>query len=887
MIPTLRGLGKIVLVGLAVSVSSANPGASGAGAGAAAPGSRIETPLRFEAVHGPADADVRFLARGSGYALLLTRTEAVLALRRQTSGPEVGGRVAPGVSRPGPVATDMVQMRLVGANPAAEVVGTEPAMARSHYYIRRDPDGWRTNVQAYAKVRYSEVYPGIDLIYYGREGRLEYDFVVAPGADPRAILLEFDGTDRLEIDGAGDLIVATSGGTLRLLRPSVYQEQDGVRRPITSSYRLVQGAAPAAARRRVAIDVAERDLSRPLVIDPVIVYSTYLGGSGSDHGSAIAVDPEGNVYVTGTTFSSDFPTQSAFQPNFAGGDAIFQWGDAFVAKFDASGALLYSTYLGGSTAQDARGVAGTGAERGEGIAVDPTGNAYITGWTDSSDFPTLGAIQSACVPHGRASWICSGDVYVAKLDAIGQLMYATYLGGDYHDSGYGIAVDADGNAYVAGETQSWNFPVTPSAFDTTLNSGSDTIYSDGFVAKLNPEGSGLVYATYLGGTNPDHERATAIAVDAAGSAYVTGFTSAANFPTTASAFQLLSGSPPGGWDAFVTKLHPDGSAPVYSTYLGGNSTDFGMGIAVNAAGEAHVAGGTISTDFPVANAFQPTFRGGFDAFVTKLNTPGSAPVYSTYLGGAGSDGFNATRIAIGPADNAYVTGATGSANFPLKNAFQTSLSYIDAFVAAFAPGGGLLGSSYLGGGDLDGTNGNGAAVAVDTLGNVWVTGNTASADFPVTPGAFQTTFGGRPPGSSYGDAYVTKIAFPTTADVTVTKTDSPDPVFQRGQLTYTVTVANLGPADASGIVLTDTLPEHVGFVDLFSSQGDCGRRPRRGVVSCDLGDLTAGASATVTIVIKPRRVGTIANTVSVTAAEPDPDPVNNAATQETTVLSLR
>jgi len=626
-------------------------------------------PLAFEPNEGQAETGVKFLARGPGYTLSLAVDKAVLALH------SASGRHLLGV-------------KLVGANAAAKLTGEERLPGKSNYFIGNDPSKWRTNVPNYAKVRYQQVYPGIDLVYYGNQQQLEYDFVVAPGADPRSIQLAFDGADRLEIDAAGDLLLRAAREELRFRKPRIYQHAEHGRQEVPGRYVVHCG-------RQISFDVGSYDSSQRLVIDPVLVYSMLGGG---DSANAIAVDSLGNAYVTGYTSFYDEP---------------WNYFTATVTKLNAEGSLaIYTTKFSTGTSYS-----GTNAQ---GIAVDGAGNAYVTGSTRSSTFPTRNAIQ----PKLRGA----EDAFVMKLDPSGLMVYSTYIGGSGLDSGYGIAVDSAGNAYVAGSTTSSDFP-TANALEAT-HAGS---YDTAFVSKLNPAGSAFVYSTYLGASA--QAEAYSIAVDPAGNAYMAGLTRSANFPTV-NPLQARLGGPNSvtgtGEDGFVAKLNAAGTALVYSTFLGGKAYDKVSGIAVDSDGNAYVTGCTYSDDFPLANALQRVFGGpggnAGDAFVAKLNASGSALVYSTYLGGSGWDGGSA--IAVDSVGNAYVTGGTGSVNFPATNPVQsTNGDSYDAFVAELsAAGSALVYSTYLGGSRYD----SGTGVAVDAAGNAYIAGQTQSSEFPLT-----------------------------------------------------------------------------------------------------------------------------------------------------------
>jgi hypothetical protein len=713
-------------------------------------------PLSFEIIQGQTDRGVKFLSRGSGYNLFLTPTEAVLVLHkasarnaRLSAEPE-GTTSLQGVEQ---TPSTVLRMQLVEANASAQISGLGELPGKSNYFIGNDPNKWRTNVSNYTKVEYRDVYPGVNLLYYGNQRQLEHDFVVAPGADYKAITLAFEGTRGISLNSDGDLVMDTDEGEVQLKHPRVYQKLNSEEQEVAARY-VLKGEGC------VGFEVAEYDHRQSLVIDPVLSYSTYLGGSGSDTAYGIAVDSSGNAYVTGNTYSTDFPTSNPLHAAFNGGTT-----DAFVSKLNAdSSALLYSTYLGGS-----------GVETGQGIAVDSSGNAYVTGFTNSTNFPTANPIQAT---YGGGHL----DAFVVKINPTGSaLVYSTYLGGSGagDDYGYGIAVDSSGNAYITGYTQSTDFP-TANAIYSNYSGSTD---GDAFVSKINAAGSALVYSTYLGGSGRGTQ-GRGIAVDSSGNAYVTGHTSATNFPTANALYATFSG---GNYDAFVTKLNAAGSALVYSTYLGGSAIvarggdggTAGNSIAVDSSGDAYVSGITGVSNFPTANALYPTYGGGAsDGFVAKLNAAGSALVYSTYLGGSGE--ASCDGIAVDSSGNAYVAGFTRSTDFPTANALYATSGggYSDAFVTKFnATGSALLFSTYLGGSSVD----VGYSIALDSSGNIYITGLTDSSNFP-TANALYPAYNGS------DDAFVAKISVSTPlANPAVTFTGAPPTAVYQSSFNVTST----------------------------------------------------------------------------------------------------
>ena len=701
-------------------------------------------PLSFVANYGQADKKVKFISRGSGYSMALAPTTFTLAVANPRN-----------KNNEERASASVIQATLLGGSAAAKLTGLERQLTRTNYFIGSDPRKWKTNVPNYAKVKYSGVYAGIDLVFYGNQNLLEYDFTVSPGADPGVIALGFDGITDLRVDEKGDLLLRTDAGEIRQSKPVVYQQINNARRIIPAGY-LIKG------KKQIAFQIANYDRSKPLVIDPTLAFSTYLGGSGMDRGDGIAVDSAGNAYITGSTVSTNFPvTPGAFQTARAG---IFPSDDAFVTKMNSTGtALIYSTYFGGDN-----------RDSGNDIALDAAGNAYITGLTDSSNLPTTpGAFRT--MPALTDEF----DAFAMKLNATGTaLVYSTYLGSVI---GAGIAVDPAGNAYIAGQAAA-AYPTTPGAFQT-MSGGN----SDAFVTKLNTTGTALVYSTFLGGSGFD--LATEIAVDSGGNAYVTG-QAGAGFPVTPGAFQTSFND---FSDAFVTKLNSTGTALVYSTFLGGSTTDVANGIAVNTAGNAYVTGFTNSFNFPTTpGAFQSVkgVGGTMDAFVTELSAAGDALAYSTYLGGDGNDfGLD---IALDTAGNASVVGQTESSNFPTtSDAIQSANAGSgDVFITRLnATGTGLVFSTYLGGGNTEA----GFSISVDLAGSIYVTGQTFSENFPTTPGAFQTMLGGS------SDAFVTKVVF-SNFDVCFTDDGNGDSF----QFNSTTGEYKFTQSDPGGLTLTGT-----------------------------------------------------------------------------------
>jgi len=659
-----------------------------------APGAlrHLRLPLAFEPNRGQADPQAQFLSRAGASGLFLASGELVVSL------PETA-----------------VRMKLVGAASSPKARPEQPLPGRSHYFLGSDPTRWRTDVPHYGRVRYQAVYPGVDLVYYGSQGQLEYDFVVAPGADPSRIRLRFDGAHPA-LSAGGDLVLENPGGEVRLRQPVAYQQTGGARREVAAGFRLDDEG-------QVSFVLGDYDPGQPLVIDPVLSYSSYLGASGGSAGEAIAVDDAGNIYVTGATGSNNFPTASAMQSIFQGSN------DVFLTKLSPDGAqIIFSTFLGSR-----------GHDIAFGMALDAAGNIYLTGSTSSPDFPTLNAAQKV---YAGGITGTGGDVFVTKLNPAGSaILYSTFLGGTDDEIARSIAVDSAGSAYITGYTVSQDFPLV-NALQAEYGGGT----RDAFVFKLNPAGNAVVYSTYLGAALI--EEGNGIAVDAQGQAHVTGFsTSPEFFPTH---YNLQTTYAGGVRDAFVSKLNASGTAFIYSTYLGGTSFDEGNAVAIDSQGNAVWVGATQSTNFfRRVNAIQATHGGGTrDFFILKMDPEGDEVIFSTYFGGSLVDEI--PRVKLDSHDNIYLMGSTNSTNFPTAAPFQATNrgGTRDLVIVKLTPTGFPIFSTYLGGTLAD----LGRGLAVDSTGNAWVTGNTLSTNFPVVQALQRTYTGGGP-----AVAFVSKI----------------------------------------------------------------------------------------------------------------------------------
>ena len=804
-------------------------------------------PLIFEENQGQTDSRVKFLARGSGYGLFLTAHEAVLALRQPSHG-----------------TTDfsVLQMQLAGTNPNFKVDGENPLPGKSNYFIGNNPSKWHRDVPQFAGVRYRDVYPGIDLVYHGNQGRLEYDFEVAPGAEPTRVALEFAGAAHRRIDADGNLILSLRGGDVAVHAPRAYQKIGASEQIVHSGFRLQSNG-------EVGFEVGAYDHNRRLVIDPILSYSTYLGGSGDEACTiilgtttpasgcpAVAVDVASNAYIAGSTTSTDFPIPpgtSPYQGTLKGAANIF------VAKFNSAGNTEeFATYIGGS-----------GTDTTAGISVDLAFDVIVAGNTSSTNFPTMNGFQSSPVSPSNK------HAFVSKLDPTGHtLLYSTYLSGNGTDVATGVALDPGGNAYVTGTTTSTEgpssgFPSTTNAFQTVPATGSHIQF---FLTKINPSLSGTAsvpYSTYFGGGNSARTSGAAavgggVAVDLDSNVYITGGTSflhvggSNDFPIL-NAYQGCLDSPPTttscpnnvtSYDGFVAELNPaaiTGTQLLYSTYIGGSADDIGYGIAVDSSLSAYVTGSTASTDFSAGGTgvFQTGNNGGpSDAFMVKLGTPpltgtqeGSVPLlYFTYLGGSGTD--VGLGIAVDSIEGARVTGWTNSSDFPLLN--QVQLAYGgggDAFVARIDTNGTGNYSTFLGGTSAD----YGTGIAVDPQGASYVAGETQSVDFP-TASAFQ------PARNGGSDAFLSKLG--PILSLGVTATASPVVVGVGSQVTFSYTVTNSGDL-TNNVTFTDILPgSGASFVSATSSPGTCGGASG-GTVLCNLGTMNADATGTVTVILVP------------------------------------
>jgi len=713
-------------------------------------------PLSFEKNQGQADAQVRFLARAPGYTLLLANQEAVVSLQQRKppqakqSAPNLT-EAHPKTAHPKTIARN-IRLKFAGASGASLVHGRDELPGKTNCFMGRDSKQWHSDLPTYAGVEYRGIYSGIDAVFHGNQQRLEYDFIVAPGADPRVIGLDVEGVAGMRIDSRGDLELRAGSSTLEFRKPIVYQEAAGQRRRINGNF----------ARRgkhRVGFSIGPYDRSRPLIIDPTLVYSTYLGGSYADTGKAIAVDSSGDVYITGSVTSSDFPVSpGAFETTFPASTA------AYVAKLNPAGtALVYATYFGDPY---------PGNTTTTGIAVDDSGDAYLTGYTDY-DFPTTpGAFDTG----GEYPYVTFA--FATELNPAGTgLVYSTLLAGTessgaHNTTGYGIAVDTGENAYVVGTTTSSTYPTTAGAYQTTQ--GCTSCFT-GFVTKVNAGGESLSYSTYLGtGSN----RPYAIALDSAGDAFIVGDTPTASFPVTPGAYLTAASEPEA---LFVTKLNPTGTALSYSTFLdewSSASVDWPHAVAVDSSGYAYVTGTTPYAHFPTTpGAYQTNLLDNTDAFVTKLNPTGSALVYSTLLPGE-TDGYG---IAVNSAGQAFVDGTSNAADLPTTpGAFQIAqpTTSTNGFLTVFsADGSSLAYSTYLG---LAAQNDYSEmsymyGIALDSSGDVYLVG-TAPQGFPTTAGALKATL--TPVTTGDGSQYPTngivmKFGFAGSATLTITPASLP------------------------------------------------------------------------------------------------------------------
>ncbi len=689
-----------------------------------------ERALKFEANHGQFDASIKFVARGAAYAFALTPTEVVVQLRKPNGSEEQAVPTRRAIKQE----TADIRIQFVGAEPAATMQGLGPMAGRANYLIGNDASRWQLNVPSFERVRVAGVYPGIDVLHYGNQRQLEYDFEVAPGANPEVIALKFFGAQRIEISEEGDLVLRVGADELRQLKPVAYQNVDGKRKTVEANYRLADGNV-------VKFALGDYDSTLPLLIDPVVSYAAYLNGPGNDRPLAVAIGPDGDIYLTGDTLSaSGFATPGAFQTNLAG--AFSGVGDVFISRHKNDSALtdVYVTYLGGS-----------GDEVGFALAVDDDGNAYVTGYTASTNFPTQSAlkpsIQTNLVPGFP---VPAADAFIAKLGPEGtNLVFSTFYGGDGSgfsglgdDVGRGIALDAARNVYVVGYTGATNFPAS-----AMLGGGG---FEDAFLLKLDPSGSSVAYSLRIGGANRDF--AQGVAIDANGDPVVVGYTASADFPVTTNAFQYYlnqSTNVTAADDAFVVRFDQTDQT-FYATFLGGTNSDRAFGVATDATGAVYVAGRTFSGDFPRTSTNLPTAvisNVSFsDVFVTKFSPFATNLVYSAVFGGAASE--TAWGIAVDGLGQAHVTGETTSLNFPTNDLSGilrgTNAGGTDAFLAQLSSDGTVLNySGYLGGTATD----RGTGIALDSAGNAYFIGETIYGTTPI----------GVVAGRTDGDGYVVKI----------------------------------------------------------------------------------------------------------------------------------
>ncbi len=815
----------------------------------------ISLPMFFEPNQGQTAPQVKFLARGGGYGLFLTADEAVLELQPSTVSHQPSGQTSQLAARSSqPASSSVIRMRLAGANPSPRVAGASPLPGKSSYFIGNDPAKWRHNIPQFARVEYSGVYPGVDLVYYGNQGQLEYDFRVAPGADPDQIALSFDGAtahivapDASGPNGSGDLILSTANGDVRFHAPGMYQPEGNMRKSVAGGFRQLAG-------NKIGFTVGAYDHSREVVIDPVLSYSTYLGGGG-ESAAYIAIGPDNNVYLAGSTTSAAFPTVTPYQSALEGAQNIFIAVINPAAQV-ASQQLLYATYLGGSGTDTAAGIGVASALGGTSGSSRAGYDVYVAGYTTSPNFPTSGSASGTLVPFQTAPPQPGTHGFVTRLNidinsttetTTSTLFYSTYLAGtnaaeNASDTISGLAIDGRGNAFVTGVTTSTdgcqnNFPasckINFEGYQTQSNAPSQF-----FVSEIDTLYAGLgsiIYSTYFGGGNPQTGQAIGggIAVDSVPNIYFTGGTNFLGVQGTNGepAFPLLDAqqtcldqasetsncsNTSANLDAFVAKINPasSGSASlIYSTYIGGSGNDIGNGIAVDTSDNAYVTGSTNSNDWTCTDCtgFETAFQGAYNpgtasynsnAFIAEIGSLSGQTyplTYFTYIGGTGPDAGNAIQVDTQQA--AHVTGSTSTPNngtFPVTTtSIQSGYGGSqDAFVALI--GTTLSGQgagdylTYLGGSGQD--QGTGIALATDGSGSTYVSGITRSSDFPISSTPYQGQLVGTQNVfmSKIGPASALNVTFPSSSP-------SPSPVAAGTPVTFTFYIYNYGPDNAVNV----------------------------------------------------------------------------------------
>jgi hypothetical protein len=824
-------------------------------------------PLAFEANQGQTAPEVRYLAHGQRYQLFLTDQEAVLTLRQPGTGAAISKKGASFVAarmhrKPNAVVkTSVLRIHFDGANPSAEIAGTKPLPGKTSYFIGNDPKKWHTDIPSYEAVRYQGIYPGVDMLFYGHQQRLEYDFIVAPGADPKSIALSIAGAHKLETNSQGDVLMSVAGGKVALQKPVVYQEVNGQRREIAGNYTI-------ASDRQIRFAVAPYDHTQPLTIDPVLNYSTYVGGEGIDLGLGIALDSAGDAYIAGSTSSTAFPQKNPISATPPADVAAL--GTAFVTELNPGGtALIYSTYLGGS--------GNAFGDEATAIAVDTaaTPNIYVTGFTGSSDFP-LSTTVLPYQPTAPASVTAESAAFVTELapsaSGSAQLAYSSYLGGNVNETGNGITVDAAGKTYVVGVTQSTTFPQV----GTQITAGQTSAAGNAFLSKFDTTVSGtpgLLYSTYIGGSGAGGsflfgfaDTAQAVTVDATADAYLVGGTMSGDFPVagTAIAGSAACGAN-GNGSAFISVVNTTAQTLTYSQCLSGNpgadvafGINLGTGVPPVATKIAYITGTTASANFPVTAGSIPPAAGVTQgvAFVSLLNTVTGTLQYSTFLGGTNSDtGFS---IASDSAGLAYVAGLTGSADFPItQGALQEARNNPNgtAFISKISPNGqglaDLVYSTYFGGQTLNNTlttadSAQGIAVSGT---NAYVAGYMTAPDMLTSAGAFQTSLGA--PGAT--NAFVAELPFTPTITITPASNNFGSQLVGTPTAPFFFTIMN-NSTSAITLPLTITITATSGNAGDFSAPAAGG--------TCTAGEaLAGGASCTLGVIYTPSAAGSNAATL--------------------------